>query len=146
MLVSGVYFTMLEIKHPKGFEPLPQDPGAPTKKRKLEDGERDTEEPERRPASHIQDSQLVDLIPLEYVEVIYHRAPVFDDFHAWDLRLSDAFRQALCERLDDVNFQPCSLFDLRSAQYVQNDKHLVRPIEPSVFSLLMGPLRTWLGI
>jgi len=135
MLVPGVYFTVLKFKRPKGFKPHPQGPDSSNKKRKLADEERDTGgagEPDCRAATNISNAQLVALIPSEYVEVIYHNAPVFDDVQARDLRLSDAFRQALWQRLDDINFQPCSLFDLRSAQYTPIDDDLVSPIEPRV--------------
>ena len=142
MLIPGVYFTVLKFKRPNGFKPLPQGPDSSNKKRKLRDEERDAEErdaedagdrntgePECRTATKISNLQLVTLIPLEYVEVVYYNAPVFDDVQARDLRLSDAFRQALRDRLDDVNFQPCSLFNLRSAQYTPNDDDLVSLIE-----------------
>ena len=140
MLVSGIYFTMLKFKCPKYFKPLPQGSNTSNKKRKLEHGKSEepgnpeeqeepaTGKPECTVANRISNPQLVTLIPLEYIEVIYHNAPVFDDIQARDLRLSDAFRQVLRERLDDINFQPCSLFDLRSAQYIPNDEDLVSPI------------------
>jgi len=134
MLVPGAYFTMLKFKQPKDFKPLLQGSNISNKKRKLGAEESDIGEPEYRAAVEINDTQLAALIPLECVEVVYHGAPVFDDIQARDLRLSDAFRQALRERLDDVDFQPCSLFDLRSAQYVPGDSDLVRPIEPHVVS------------
>ena len=129
MLVSGVYFTLLKFERPEDFESLPQAPDTSNKKRKLEVEESVTGEPKCRAAKEINNSQLTSLIPLECIEVIYHSAPVFDDIQARDLRLSDAFRKALRERLDDVDFQPCSLFDLRSAQYVPSDDGLVRPTE-----------------
>ena len=127
MLISGVYFTLFKFKRPEGFESLPQTPDTSNKKQKLEAEESSTGKPKCWAAKEISNSKLASLIPLEYVEVIYHNAPVFDDIQAQDLRLSDAFRQALRERLDDFNFQPCSLFDLRSAQYVLSNKDLVCP-------------------
>ena len=141
MLVSGIYFTMLKFRCPNDFEPLPQGSNTSNKKRKLEPRksgepgepgepkEPATGKPECMAANRISNLQLDTLIPSEYVEVIYHNAPVLDDIQARDIRLSDAFRQALRERLDDINFQPCSLFDLRSAQYMPNDEDLVSPIE-----------------
>ena len=117
MLASGVHFTLLKFSRPNGFEPLPQTPATPYKKRKLEAEETSSEKPGYRAAKEISNSQLADLIPLEYIEVMYHAAPVFDNVEAEELHLSDAFRQALHERLDDINFQPCSLFDLHTAQY-----------------------------
>ena len=129
MLISGVYFTLLKFERPEGFKPFPQAPDTSNKKRKLEAEESITGKPKRRAAKEITNSQLASMIPSECIEVIYHSAPVFDDIEARDLRLSDAFRQALRERLDDVGFQPCSLFDLRSAQYVPNDGKLVRSTE-----------------
>ena len=132
MLVPGAYFTMLKFKQPKDFKPLPQGPDTSNKKRKLRPEESGAGEPKYRAAVKINEAQLIALIPPECVEVIYHGAPVFDDIQARELRLSDAFRQALRERLDDVDFQPCSLFDLHSAQYVPGDRDLVRPAEPHI--------------
>ena len=132
MLVSGAYFSMLKFTHPEEFEPLPEEPVTPHKKRKRQAKVSGSGEPKCQAAKDITNPQLVALIPPEHVEVIYHKAPVFDDTQARHLRLSDAFRQALRERLDDIDFQPCSLFDLRSAQYMQNDNDLVRMVEPRV--------------
>ena len=131
MLVSGVYFTLFKFTRPETFETLPQAPAASRKKRKLEaeevaDG---TNEPSCQVAKEISNSKLMDMIPLEYVDVVYPRAPVFSDINAGELHLSDPFRQALHERLVDVNFQPCSLFDLHTAQYVPEDLGIVRSIE-----------------
>ena len=52
-----------------------------------------------------------------------------DNVNAGELHLSDPFRQALREQLVDVKFQPCSLFDLHTAQYVPGDDDIVRAIE-----------------
>jgi len=145
MLVSGIYFTMLKFKRPEDFKPLPQGPNTSNKKRKLapgepgipgESGEPATGEPECKAANQISNTKLASLIPLEYVEVIYYGAPVFDGIQARDIGLSDAFRQALRERLDDITLQPCSLFDLRSAQYMPIELNLVSPIEPRVVRYL----------
>ena len=131
MLVPGVYFTLLKFKRPEDFEPLARASGASNKKRKLGAEEfATTGKPKCWAAKEISNSQLAKLIPLEYVEVMYHSAPVFEDIQARDVRLSDAFRQALRERLDDTTLQPCSLFDLHSAQYAPMDKDVVRSIEP----------------
>lgn len=130
MLASGVHFTLLKFKRPNSLKPPPQASTAPNKKRKLEAEETSSEKPGCRAANEISNFQLTVLIPLECVEVIYHGAPVFDSVEVEELRLSDAFRQALRERLNDVNFQPCSLFDLHAAQYASVDQSLVRLIEP----------------
>ena len=130
MLISGSYFSMLKFTHPNDFKPLLPGSNILYKKRKLGGAkEPATGEPECQEADKILNPQLITLIPLECVEVIYHYVPVFDDIQARELHLSNAFRQALRERLDDVDFQPCSLFDLRHARYVPRDKDLVRPIE-----------------
>lgn len=83
-------------------------------------------------AKEISDSQLACLIPFECVKVIYHEAPVFEDVKAEELCLSNAFRQALHEQLSDVDFQPCSLFDLHTAQYMPQGNQIVRSVEPQV--------------
>lgn len=126
MFVPGVHFTLLKFKRPKLFEPLPQAPPTLNKKRKLEveesiETEFGTGGPKYRAAKEISNSELTDLIPLEYIEVIYHRVPVFDNVTARELCLSDVFRQALRERLGNANFQPCSLFDLHTSLYLPED-------------------------
>jgi hypothetical protein len=133
MLISGTYFTLFKFKRPEDFEPLLQTLDTSNKKRKLGAEESTTGKPKCRAAKEIRNSQLASLIPLEYIEVIYHNAAVFDDIQAQGLHLSDAFRQALREQLDDVDFQPCSLFNLRSAQYAPSNDDLVRPIERHIF-------------
>lgn len=132
MFISGVYFTLLKFKRPEDFKPLPQSPDISNKKRKSEVEESDTGRPKCRAAKEIKNFQLTSVIPLECIQVVYRSAPVFDDIKARDLRLSVAFRQALRERLDDFNFQPCSLFDLCGAQYAPSDECLVCPFEPFV--------------
>ena len=112
----------------KNFQAPPSSACHPNKKRKLEAEETGSEKPGCRAANEITNFQLTNIIPLEYIEVMYHGAPVFDNVEAEELHLSDAFHQALCERLGDVNFQPCSLFDLHTAQYVPEDVILVRLI------------------
>ena len=132
MLIPGVHFTLFKFQRPDLFEPLPQVPTTLNKKRKLEvaeettDTETSAEKPKCRSTNETTNSQLTDLIPLENIEVIYHCAPVFEDYTTRELRLSDAFRQALHEQLVDVNFQPCSLFDLETAQYRPEDGYKVR--------------------
>ena len=131
MLVPGVYFTLLKFRRPNFFEPLSQAPAASSKKRKLvEVGETDSERPECQAAREMSNSQLIDLIPLEFIEVIHHGAPVFADVKAQELHLSDAFRHTLHMQLDDVDFQPCSLFDLHTAQHMPGDRGQVRVIQP----------------
>jgi hypothetical protein len=127
MLISGAYFTLFKFVRPEVFEPLPHALEASNKKRKLEAEEAITGLPKSRPAKEISDYQLIGSIPLENVEVVYHNAPVFEDIEALDpgLHLSDAFRQALCKQLDDVSFQPCSLFNLHTAQYAPDDEDIV---------------------
>ena len=142
MLVSGVYFSVLKFNHPGSFKPLHQ---ASKKGGKPEDNVSETGKPKSPVAGAITDAQLAALIPLEYVEVIHHNVPVFNDTQARGLHLSDAFRQALFERLNDINFQPCSLFNLRSAQYTQRAEDIVRPIE-HCHLLLTSPLRHQPGI
>ena len=128
MLVSGVYFTLFKFKRPEVLEPPPQAPTVSNKKRKLEvEDENDSaKESKCQVSREISNSKLKNLIPLESIEVVYHKAPVFDDFDAGELHLSDPFRQALHEQLGDVNFQPCSLFNLHTAQYVPEDSDIVR--------------------
>jgi len=140
MFVSAVYFTLLRFERPGDFKPLTQAPDTSNKKRKLEVEESATGKPKCRAAKEISDSQLTSVIPLECVQVVYCKAPVFEDYRAQDLRLSDAFRQVLRERLDDVNFQPCSLFDLHSAQYVPSDEALVRQVGPHFVRYLQVPI------
>ncbi|KAF9783486.1 hypothetical protein BJ322DRAFT_1071186 [Thelephora terrestris] len=127
MLITGAYFTLFKFVRPDFFEPLPQAPEASNKKRKLEAEEAITGKSRSRPAREIGDYQLIDLVPLENLEVVYHDAPVFEDIEASDLglHLSDAFRQALRERLDDVAFQPCSLFNLHTAQYTPTNVRMM---------------------
>lgn len=132
MLISGVHFTLFKFERPENFKPLPQVPRTSNKKRKLEVEGATTGEPKSQPAKEISDHQLTSLIPLEYVEVVCHGAPVFEDIEAGglELHLSDVFRQALHERLDGVTFQPCSLFNLHTAQYTPEDDDIVCLIKP----------------
>lgn len=146
MLISGVYFTLFKFERPKDFEPLLQAPSTSNKKRKLGAGESSTGQPKCQAAKEVSNAQLASLIPLGYIKVVYHSAPVFDDIRTLDLRLSDAFRQTLRERLADVDFQPCSLFDLRSAQYVPIEKDLVRSNKPHVVYCSRVPLGLSQGI
>ena len=81
MLVSGVYFTLFKFTRPETFKPLPQAPTASNKKRKLEAQEvaDNTNEHDCQVAKEISNSKLMDMIPLEYIDVVYHKAPVFSD-------------------------------------------------------------------
>ena len=133
---------LLKFEHPESFKPLPQVPDTPKKKRKLGAGGSATAsgKPRCQAATRISNLQLAGLIPMEHIQVIYHNTPTFDDTDAQHLYLSNVFRQALCERLDDVDFQPCSLFDLHNAHYVQDEEDLVHPNETYVVCYSQVPL------
>lgn len=133
MLIVGIYFTLFKFNRPGDSKPIPQEPGP--KRQKFGTGDSSTGQPKRRTAKDIDDSELAKLIPPECTSVLFPNAPVFVDAQDWDLQLSDAFRLALNGRLDKVSFQPCSLFDLRGAQYTPDIIDSVRP--SNTFSLLV---------
>ena len=131
MLIVGIYFTLFRFSRPDNLEPLPQESDPRHKRQKFETGDSRTGKPKWKAAKHIDDSRLADLIPPKYISVFYPNAPVFANARDWDLQLSDAFRLALNDRLNEVKFQPCSLFDVRGAQYTPNTEYLVRPLNNS---------------
>ena len=126
MFIVGIYFTLFKFNRPEDFKPLPQDPRP--KRQKFGTGDSSTGKPKWKAAKHISDSQLAKLIPPECISVFYPQAPVFVNARDWDLQLSDAFRLALNDRLNEVEFQPCSLFDVQGAQYTPNVEYSVRPL------------------
>ena len=127
MLITGIYFTLFKFSRPGDFESLRLEPDPQPKRQKFKTGSSGAGQPKWRAAKSISDSRLASLIPLECVNVLYPNAPVFVDAQDWDLRLSDAFRLALNSQLNEVRFQPCSLFDLQGAQYTPSPEDSVRP-------------------
>lgn len=126
MFICGTLFSLFKFTRPKKFPSLsgvPAEPGPSSKKRKLDDQLAEHRDPLTKltTAKATTDSQLSDVIPLDCVEVVYHAVPVFVDLRAQHAYLSDGFRQALRECLDGIDLQPCSLFDLQTAQFSPED-------------------------
>lgn len=131
MLIVGIYFTLFKFTRPDDFGPLPQELDPQPKRQKFETGDSRTGKPKWRAAKNISNSQLADLIPLKCISVLCPNAPVFINARDWDLQLSDAFRLALNDRLNEVKFQSCSLFDIRGAQYTPDITEYVRFLNTS---------------
>ena len=127
MFIVGIYFTLFKFSRPDEFQPLPQESDPRSKRQKFETGDSKTGKPKWTAAKDISDFKLADLIPRECISIPYPNAPVFIDARDWDLQLSDAFRLALNDRLNEAKFQPCSLFDIRGAQYTPSVEDSVRP-------------------
>lgn len=145
MLIVGIYFTLFKFSRPDHFEPLLEESDPEPKRQKFETGDSRTGKPKWKGAKSIDDSKLSDLIPLECISVLYPNAPVFIDPRDWDLQLSDAFRMALNDRLNEAKFQPCSLFDVRGAQYALGIEHSVRHSNPLNANRSPVPLGTCRG-
>ena len=126
MFICGTFFSLFRFTRPENLHPLPEEfsePGPSSKKRKLDDKSAEYRNALTRLSTvkETSDSQLSHTIPMDCVEVIYHVVPVFVDLRARQLHLSDGFRQALCQCLDGIDLQPCSLFDLQTAQFSRED-------------------------
>ena len=126
MFICGTFFSLFRLTRPENLPRLPEEftePGPSSKKRKLDDQSAEYRNVLARlsTAKGTSDSQLSNMIPMGYIEVVYHAVPVFVNLRARQVHLSDGFRQALRQCLDGIDLQPCSLFDLQTAQFLRED-------------------------